>query len=69
MSQPITDRGYEALRLFADLSAQAVHHQKAGRPEVAETVRRTVEVWSAREQTKIEAEASIRRAVREVSRW
>lgn len=69
MLHPVTDLGYESVRISASLLAGAVAHEKDGRPALAESIRRTVEAYSVSEQTKLTTEASIRRAVREVSRW
>jgi hypothetical protein len=67
--QPIVNQGFEKVRLSASLLAHAEHHERDGNLDAADSIRRVVAVYSARDQTKLETEASIRRAVREVSHW
>jgi hypothetical protein len=65
----LADLGFEFVRISASLLAGASAHEADGRPALAESIRRTVEAYSAAEQSKLATEASIRRAVRDVSRW
>lgn len=66
---PIANLGFESVRIQASLLAGAQAHEADGRADLADSIRRTVGAYSAAEQSKLTLEASIRRAVREVSRW
>jgi hypothetical protein len=65
----LADLGFEFVRISTSLLAGASAHEADGRPALAESIRRTVEAYSAAEQSTLATAASIRRAVREVSRW
>jgi hypothetical protein len=67
--KPIVNLGFENLHLTASLLAQASWHEKRGNNDAAQSILRTIESFHTEAQSKLEQEASIRRAVREVSRW